>query len=145
METQTKEDGEVFECVDIHYVDVRSFTKDENLRTVLHHLLNSLKITHGNELYVCKGKNGIIIKGWYFVADYLASCENVCLHIVKSECKDIDNPLDYCEKTCEKIITPYARVTLIENYSKLIYTLARHGFEFNARLDDTIFQIEIKQ
>jgi len=32
---------------------------------------------------------------------------------------------------------------LIENYNKIVYTLAQHGFEFKARLGESIFQIEI--
>ncbi len=149
METQIEkpyeEDVEVAWCMDIGYIDFKTLTKNEELNTVLHHLQRSLKAVHGNVVQVCKGRNGIIIRGWYFVTEQMSLCTNICLHIVKSNSENIDNPLDYCEKTCEKFIAPRARATLIENYNKLVYTLARHGFEFNARLGDSIFQIEIKQ
>jgi hypothetical protein len=148
MEAQIKnhheEDVEVALCAAIGCVDVSSLTKDENLRTILHNLLNSLKTVHGNEIYVCKGRDEIIIRGLYFTSDHVDLCENVCLHIIKSENGNIDSPFEYCQKTCEKFVIPYAQATLIENYSKLIYTLARNNVKFDARLVDTVFEIAIK-
>jgi len=143
MGVQTEDDVEVAWCADVGYVDFRSLTKDEKLYTVLHHLRSLLKTVHGNVVHACKGRSGIIIRGWYFTTEQMDLCINTCLHIVKSECEKADKPFNYCEKTCEKFVVSRARVTLIENYNKLVYTLAQHGFEFKARLGESIFQIEI--
>jgi len=130
--------------MEFSYVDLKTLTKDENLYAALRDLQHLLKSVHGNTIHLCKGRSGIIIRGYVFVTEQMDLCTNVCLHVVKSGPEDINNPLDYCEKTCGRFVASRAQATLIENYSKLIYTLAKYGLEFRSRLGEAFFQTEIK-
>jgi hypothetical protein len=152
METQTEtpnksttqKEVEIIECLEFKSADIKSIVKSEKLYNALRYLQPRLETDYGNKIYICRGKNAIVIKGYYIISTHVDLCVNACLYVAQDKCENMSNPLHHCQDACWKFVEPYSHVVLVENYRRLVYELTYYGVEFSTKFRDKAFEIVIE-